>query len=78
MGRPAAAAAACPRRRGAPAGAAVERVTVRQGPLALGPLRGALHLANTRDVRAPGLDGWLVRMHARVVDRRGRPLPVSR
>ena len=62
----------------APADAAVERFTVRQGPLALGPYEVGQTSANTRPVRAPRLDGWLVKMHARVVDRRGRPMPVRR
>jgi hypothetical protein len=60
----------------APAHAAVERVTVRQGPLGVAPYEVRFASDKTRKVRAPGLDGWLVRMHARVVDRRGRPMPV--
>ena len=60
----------------APAHAAIERVTVRQGPLVVAPYEVRFTTAKTRSVRAPRLDGWLVRMHARVVDRRGRPLPV--
>jgi hypothetical protein len=62
----------------APAEAAVERVTVRQGPIAIGPYEVRYTSAKTRQVRSPRLDGWLVRMHARVVDRRGQPMPVRR
>jgi plastocyanin len=62
----------------APAQAAVERVTVRQGPLALDPYEVGFASAKTRRVRAPRLDGWIVKMHARVVDGRGRPMPVRR
>jgi plastocyanin len=61
----------------APAHAALERVTVRQGPLVVRPYEVRYTSGKTRQVRAPRLDGWLIRMHARVVDRRGRPMPVS-
>ena len=61
-----------------PAEAALERVTVRQGPLALDPYEVRFTTPKTRHVRSPRLDGWLVRMHARVVDRRGRQMPVRR
>ena len=60
----------------APAAASVERVTVRQGPLRVAPYEVRFTSDKTRRVPAPRLDGWLVRMHARVVDRRGRPMPV--
>jgi plastocyanin len=63
---------------GGSAEAAVERVTVRQGPFVLDPYQVRFTSDKTRGVRAPRLDGWLVRMHARVVDRRGRPMPVRR
>jgi plastocyanin len=62
----------------APAEATLERVTVRQGPIALAPYEVRFTTAKTRRVQAPRLDGWLVGMHARVVDRRGRPMPVRR
>ena len=62
----------------APAQAALERVTVRQGPLRIEPYQVRFTSPSTRQVRAPRLNGWLVRMHARVVDRRGRPLPVRK
>jgi plastocyanin len=61
----------------ATARAELERVTVRQGPLAVSPYGVRFTSARTREVRAPGLDGWLVRMRARVVDAKGRPMPVS-
>jgi Stress up-regulated Nod 19 len=54
----------------------LKRVTVRQGPLAVPPYGVRFTSPRTREVRAPRLDGWLVRMHARVVDARGRPMPV--
>ena len=60
----------------APANAAIERVTVRQGPLTVAPYEVRFTSSKTREVRSPRLDGWLVRMHARVVDRRGRKMPV--
>lgn len=62
----------------APAGAAVKRVTVRQGPLTVAPYEVRFTSPETRRVRAPRLDGWLVGMRTRVVDRRGRPMPVQR
>jgi plastocyanin len=60
------------------ADAAVERVVVRQGPLTVAPYEVRYTSARTRAVRSPRLDGYLVRMHARVVDRAGRPMPVQR
>ena len=62
----------------APASAAIKRVTVRQGPLAVDPYGVRFTSPKTRAIRAPGLDGYLVSMHTRVVDRRGRPMPVRR
>ena len=56
----------------------LKRVTVRQGPLAVPPYGVRFTSPRTREVRAPRLDGWLVRMHARVVDARGRPMPVRK
>jgi hypothetical protein len=58
--------------------AELKRVTVRQGPLAVPPYGVRFTSRRTREVRAPGLDGWLVRMHARVVDSKGRPMPVRK
>ncbi len=58
--------------------AAIERVVVRQGPLTVNPYEVRLTSRATRSVKAPGLDGYLVRMHARVVDAAGRPIPVRR
>ena len=54
----------------------LKRVTVRQGPLTVPPYGVRFTSRRTREVRAPRLDGWLVRMHARVVDAKGRPIPV--
>jgi plastocyanin len=61
-----------------PAEAAIRRVTVRQGPLTVKPYEVRFTSRGTRAVRAPRLDGFVVRMHARVVDARGRPMPVRR
>ena len=61
----------------AAATAAVETVTVRQGPLTVGAYEVRYTSRQTRSVRTPRLEGWLVGMHARLVDRGGRPLPVS-
>ena len=61
-----------------PAEAAVRKVVVRQGPLTVAPYEVRYTSAWTREVRSPRLDGYLVRMHARVVDRTGRPMPVKR
>ena len=61
-----------------PAEAAVEKVVVRQGPSTVAPYEVRYTSARTREVRSPRLDGYLVRMHARVVDRAGRPIPVKR
>ena len=60
-----------------PATGAVEVVTVRQGPIDLAPYQVVFPSDDTRRVRSPGLDGWLVRMSARLVDENGRPLPVQ-
>lgn len=59
----------------APAQAAQRTVVKRFGPVGIGPY--AVRYATTR-FPAPRLDGHVVRMHARVVDRRGRPMPVNR
>ena len=58
--------------------AAIERVVVRQGPITLNPYEVRFTSRRTRSVEAPGLDGYLVRMHARVVDSAGEPIPVQR
>jgi hypothetical protein len=62
----------------APAQARLVHVTARQGPFVLPPYQVLFDTQGTRGVRAPRLDGFLVRMHARLVDRRGHPIPVSR
>jgi hypothetical protein len=58
--------------------AAVEKVVVRQGPLTVYPYQVRYTSPSTRRVRAPRLDGYIVRMHARLVDRSGTPIPVQR
>ena len=55
----------------AEADAEIRRVVVRQGPLTLEPYQVRYTSRDTRNVRAPRLDGYVVRMHARVVDARG-------
>ena len=57
--------------------AEVRRVVVRQGPLTLEPYQVRYTSRDTRRVRAPRLDGFIVRMQARVVDAEGRPMPVQ-
>lgn len=63
---------------GTTAHAAIEQVVVRQGPFTLNPYEVRFTSRKTRSVEAPGLDGYLVRMHARVVDSAGQPIPVQR
>jgi plastocyanin len=62
----------------APAHATLKRVVVRQGPLTVNPYEVRYTSRSTRSVEAPGVDGYIVRMHARVVDAAGRPIPVQR
>lgn len=62
----------------APAQARLVHVTARQGPFVLAPYQVLFDTQGTRAVRAPRLNGYLVRMHARLVDRRGHPIPVTR
>jgi hypothetical protein len=57
------------------AGAAQRTITKRFGPIGIGPY--AVKYRTSR-FPAPKVDGHITRMHARVVDRRGRPMPVSR
>ena len=59
----------------ADAGAAQRTITKRFGPIGIGPY--AVKYRTSR-LPAPNVNGHVVRMHARVVDRRGRPLPVTR
>lgn len=61
-----------------PSGAMAElkRVSFSHGPMTVRPYE--VRTRPSERVRAPRLDGFLVRMHARVVDRRGRPIPVRR
>ena len=62
----------------APAGAAIKVVSHRSGPYKLDPYEVRYTSSKTRAVRAPRLDGSIVRMYARVEDRRGRRIPVKR
>ncbi|HEX8205755.1 MAG TPA: hypothetical protein VF587_06835 [Solirubrobacteraceae bacterium] len=50
-------------------------ITKRFGPIGIGPY--AVKYRTSR-LPAPRVNGHIVRMHARVVDRQGRPMPVSR
>ena len=58
--------------------AAIERVVVRQGPLAVSPYEVRYTDRTTRPVEAPKREGYIVRMRARVVDAAGQPIPVQR
>lgn len=58
--------------------AEIKRVTVTQGPLSMKPYQVRFTSRKTRSVRAPKLDGFVVRMGARLVDARGRPMSVRR
>jgi plastocyanin len=63
-----------------PAGAEakLKTVTVRQGPFSVGPYQVRYTDPKARGVRPPRLNGYIVRMRARVVDKRGRRIPVRR
>jgi plastocyanin len=56
-----------------PAGAEIRTYTLRHGPIEVGAYETVLPRGW---VRTPRVDGHIVRMHARVVDRRGRPVTV--
>jgi len=58
--------------------AELRTVTYRQGPLAVGPYQVRYTDGSTRRVPSPNMDGFIVRMHARVVDARGDQVPVRR
>lgn len=62
----------------APASAALVTVTHRQGPYTLKPYQVRYTDKKTKEVQAPHLDGFVVGMHARVVDKAGRQLPIQR
>ena len=47
----------------APAGAAVRKITVRQGPLTVKPYEVRFTSRSTKVVRSPRVNGYLVRMH---------------
>jgi hypothetical protein len=61
-----------------PAAAEIVTVTHRQGPYRLKPFQVRYTEKETKEVEPPHLDGFVVGMHARVVDRAGRPMPVQR
>ena len=50
-------------------------MTLRHGPIEIGPYAVKY---GTKPVRAPRMDGFITRMHARMVDRKGRPIPIHR
>ena len=57
----------------APAAARLKTFTLRFGPVAM----GAFNVSLPRGVAAtPGVDGYIVGMHADLVDRRGRPVTI--
>ena len=58
----------------APAGAAERVVKLRHGPI---EVSGYAVKYRTDKVPAPKVDGYITRMYARVVDKKGRPLPVE-
>jgi plastocyanin len=53
-------------------------VTARHGPFEVGPYSVSYTDPDESHIQAPDLDGFVVRMRARVVDVRGRPIPVRR
>ena len=57
--------------------AETRRVVVRQGPFTVDPYQVRYTSRDTRKVRSPRLDGHIIRMHARVVDSKGRAMPVQ-
>lgn len=62
----------------APAAARIKTVTVRHGPFTLDPYQVRFTSRANRWVRAPRMNGFITRMYARVVDARGRRMPVRR
>ena len=56
----------------------VRTFTFRQGPLTVGPYQVRYTSKATKNVQAPDVDGFIVGMHARVVDETGQPIPVKR
>jgi plastocyanin len=53
-------------------------VTARHGPFEVGPYAVSYTDPDSSRVQGPDLDGFIVRMHARLVDEQGRPIPVRR
>src|ERR671917_461398 len=60
------------------ASAELRTVTVRQGPIPVRPYAVRYTSKSTKFVRTPRVNGFLVGMHARVVDRRGMPPSLQR
>lgn len=56
----------------------IRTFTYRQGPLTVGPYQVRYTSKATKDIKAPDMDGYIVWMHARVVDASGQPIPVRR
>jgi plastocyanin len=63
-----------------PSSSTLQTLTYRQGPFRVAPYEVATQnkYPRLRTVPSPPLDGFIVRMHARVVDGRGRRIPVRR
>jgi plastocyanin len=57
---------------------AMVTVTARHGPFEVGPYAVSYTEPDSSRVQGPDMDGFIVRMHARLVDEHGRPIPVSR
>jgi plastocyanin len=60
------------------ADAEVRTYTVRSKPVAIDPYQVKYTIKAAREARAPGVDGFVTGMYARLVDAAGRPIPVSR
>ena len=61
-----------------PEASGIRTFTFRQGPLDVGPYQVRYTSKKTNRVPAPNVDGFIVGMHARVVDAQGREIPVKR
>jgi plastocyanin len=53
-------------------------VTARHGPFEVGPYSVSYTQPGTDRIQTPDIDGFVVQMHARLVDEHGRPIPVRR
>lgn len=60
-----------------PPPSSIKTVKVRQGPFAVGPYSVRYASRAARRLKSPNLNGYIVGMHARVVDRQGRQIPVK-